>query len=324
MYPQGVSPASSASNPVGIIFVYFVLIWPAAIFFLNGVVPKDIVEGAGMAAALGLAGIGIAIYGFLKKERISLVPEGYGIFVMVPLFLSSLVSSWRTLHLDLTIYGYGFELGTVGSTLSLFLVCVIAGSISRTAASWLLRAFLSFVALAGAFFVCGYFTGFGSGLGIYWSDFSMLLASALPAAFIWSYVRIKGDKSPWISVGVLFLITISFLTFFFAKAAVLVAMVFLAVVFLEFIFSRSMDVKKSYAMTAIGVVLLTLSFFGWEGATSKMSSSVQPSFLSGVLVVVPAYLESPQQVLLGMGANSYGEAWEKYRPVEFNASPVWY
>ncbi len=76
---------------------------------------------------------------------------------------------------------------------------------------------------------------------------------------------------------------------------------------------------------AVGIASLLLFFCGNSIPFPRMSAGmpVSPQFSDAVAVVAASYRASPIRAFVGTGPNTYAQAWELYKPVSVNKTPLW-
>lgn len=81
--------------------------------------------------------------------------------------------------------------------------------------------------------------------------------------------------------------------------------------------------KKFLWLALAAAILLFLRLLFWESAaTSMLATEFRLSYPPSARILAASLSESPHSFILGMGPSHFSAAWESYRPLSFNSSPL--
>lgn len=334
-------------------YITIALVFLIPIFFIPG--------GAvalGMAkSSLLILGVALASLAFVYETWRAggvVLPRHYLMLVVALLPVVYLLSALLATPSSLSLFGYGFEVGTFGFILLGAAILVLVSAI-YTDASRVLHAllafFLSFVLLAlfslvkilfgGDLLTLGNFFGnMGNPLGS-WTDMAVAFGLlAVVSALTLGVLPMKGLMK-WLLtlafVAAMFLLVV--INFQTAFIFTLIASVLMYVYFLKIenhLANGESGERGSFmggkllpiVLGIISLVFLVNPNIGSDrtlgsvvsGVFGINNTEVRPSF-SATLGVSKAVLS--QVALLGSGPNTFGHDWLIYKPANINATPFW-
>ena len=317
--PQPVS--SFVSTCIAVV----VIALPVLIVPFMGVAPV-FQKGMLFAFLFGLALCALGIEILIARRSIQ-VPDSF-VLAGVPLLVVATVSFLVSGEQSVLLAGSSFEIGTVGSLLLFFSALAAGASLSSRMAERLLHLFAGAILVTTAFSVAiivlapelfGGATLVGS-----WMELSFLIAGALITAV--TFADTEGSVRLRVSYSVASVVLGACLILFFDAGAALVSLVFVVCITawrfrLYFIDARKHALPWAGCMCAVFISMLLL--FGMRSPALHLEPIGRPSLRATELVAVPSALETRTHTLIGSGPATFSETWDKYRPVEFNATPYW-
>ena len=283
---------------------------------------QDLIQQQGIlvAVAFGIACCLIAAM-YILGENISFHPAA---LLGVPLLIIAAVSNIQTPGFIQSVFGNGFELGTVGS-FALFAGAVAFGVLGRRAT---VRVFLTAFVGAGAFASLGAVLlrlGFDvlEPFGELWLYTSFMFCSAALVAAI----LIDAERNAWyrISYAAALLSLLAGVAVFFDPTIAGIGIgVLAAFVVATFTIGKTSDYSRA-PLAAICMMLTLAAFlaFGLSAPPITGTGNAYPSLLATEFIIEPVYTDSLKNVLIGAGPNSFSYAWGMYRPQEVNMTPLW-
>lgn len=243
----------------------------------------------------------------------------------LPLPAVALVSALVNQTSLMSWWGVGLEFGTIGSAV-LYAGAIFAGGLLPPApARFLLHAFIAATACAGV--VAGVAValfGDSSTLGS-WPELSAAIAAALLSAtllFDWSEALEGGQWRLLFESAVLGVCFLLFFNTVFALSVIVLLVVALLIQFAAF--AAHVPRMRAPLLSCItALVLLAALFFGMQSPLLSVPPDIRPSLVATELVGGPLYFSSLKGALLGSGPNTFSQVWNKYRPNEFNTTPLW-
>ena len=277
-------------------------------------------QGILVAFAFGIACCLVALELFFRRDFFFRPAALLG----APLIIVAALSSIHTHALIQTVFGYGFEPGTVGS-LVLFAAAIAFGTlVPRDTSRWFFITFI-FCGVAGALGVLllRLTADFPSPLIGSWPDTSFLLCSAALVAAVFS----DGEESVRLRVlyGAAALALLAGFGIFFnpVAAGIGVTLVVLFVAIRSAVDWISGDVKPPFASILTGIVIAVFLMSGAWGAPAATVKKAYPSLLATQFIIGPAYTDSLHVALVGTGPGSFSYAWSMYKPLEINTTQLW-
>lgn len=317
--PQSVSSCASVCI-AGAVIALPILIVP-----FSGVAPV-FQKGILFAFLLGLALCALGIELLVARRSIR-VPDPFilqGLLLLVVAGASFLVSRAHILSLA----GSSFEIGTVGSLLLFFAALAAGASLSARMAGGLLHLFAGATLVTTAFSVAiivlapelfGGATLVGS-----WMELSFLIAGALITAV--TFADTGESVGLRVSYSVASAVLGACLILFFDTGAALASLVFVVCITAWRARLFFIDARR-HALPWAGFIcaffITTLLLLGVRSPALHLEPIGRPSLRATELVAIPSILESRSRTLIGSGPGTFSETWDKYRPVEFNATPYW-
>ncbi|MBI5457482.1 hypothetical protein HY971_02030 [Candidatus Kaiserbacteria bacterium] len=267
-------------------------------------------------------GIALCIYAVavIFNTRFSFRPI---VLLGVPIVLVAAFSSIQTQAGIYSVFGNGFEPGTVGSLVLFAAAIAIGFSALSRAPRWFLYTYLM-AGVVGAFGAA--FLWFGldvlKPLSGTWPHLSYVLCStALLAALLFD--RDGPGRRRGVYGAAATVLLGGFAAFFDpAAAGIGIAMGIIAVILTLASDKGSAYSQFPFATAFASILLLTFLMFGL-GQPRGTTVNAYPSFLATQLIIGPAYTHSLGTALFGTGPNSFSYAWNAYRPQEINMTPLW-
>ncbi len=280
-------------------------------------------KGMVVAFLLGVGGCVIGVAVILFRGSTFTVPTLALLMAPGTLLAVALVSSAFAPMTRIALWGTGFELSTLGSVLVFAATAVAASLVSPRFIRGFLYTFVISVAVAG---VISWLLHIwsprllgGETVAGEWSDLSFLIAAALLVCAI-MYDRAKGTRLVSATCGLA--LAACFVAFFHPTAALLLAVGSIAVM-CYFLVYRVKEQRTPVALGFVAITVFAVFTLGIHTPLLNLVPDVRPSLLATELVLEPLYLESLPKALFGEGANMLPVVWERYRVVQFNASPLW-
>ncbi len=270
-----------------------------------------------VVAAVGI-GLFLAVH-FLLSEKVRIAPSviTVALLLIAGMLVLSTVFSFSVQH---SLLGFGMEVGTVASFLALY-VLYIAGRNSfatEHSITLFLRildiALVALVLFTVAFgfigvtqmpfdvFDIGVFAGLILLLSILrFEHTNNVLYSVCIASFAYVGLLIGNDRFLQVAValGILFIIALTVII----RGA-----------------SFRMPFFSAFAFVCVSVLFL---FPGQPVISFGQTSDIRPSWEATRTVVARAVVDNPARAMIGTGPNTFGYAWNLYKPEAINATPVW-
>ncbi len=287
----------------------------------------------------------------LQESRLSL-PWVIGLAAPLPLLIGLFVSALFSGVIKHSLFGSGYEHGTVWFWLLLSLVFGLSALIFQSKER-VIRVFLGLLAagvvvflfqviltIFGPFNWLSLFTAKTVNLIGKWNELAIFFGLiTIIAVSIWELVPPKGSKLISYLVGVSLvtsLIALAFINFY--RVWLVVAILSLALfIYLVVIRERGDPAagrrrrvtRPVFAVLVVAIIFLTIgqsnSLIGrglnWVTANLEMNSlEVWPTESATWQVLKQTLLQDP---LLGAGPNQFATRWQAFKPLGVNASPFW-
>ena len=317
--PQSISSLASTCIAAA------VTVLPVLIVPFTGVAPV-FQKGMLFAFLFGLALCALGIELLIARRSIR-VPDSF-VLAGVPLLVVATVSFLVSGAQSILLVGSSFEIGTVGSLLLFFAALAAGASLTARMASGLLHLFVGAILVTTAFSVAiiGLAPALFAGATLVgpWTELSFLIAAALIAAV--TFADTEGSAGLRVSYSVASTVLGACLVLFFDTSAALAALVF--VMCITAWRARLFFIDSSrHALPWVGCICATfiamLLLFGVRSPALHLEPIGRPSLRATELVAIPSILETRTHTLIGSGPATFSETWDKYRPIEFNATPYW-
>lgn len=289
-------------------------------------IPGGVEEGI-IAASISGGFILFCALLFILPRSIQLTfPKSYLPFLGLPLFVVACVSAISIGYSRGQVWGAGFDLGTVGFFALFALSMLFAALIPRHLAPMFLRIFLGGVALFSGVFLVALTLFQGSGVAVMaivsWPQLAFLLGAALLVSAAMADAGFGQTRYRYGALALFFGIA---LVIFFHPAAVVLVFV-LSALYGAFVFwerrriaAHFFPVATLLAATFTGGMLLV----GVRSPVASVQPDVRPSLTATEFIIVPAYMETMRTALIGTGPHTLPQAWERYRPPQFNRGVLW-
>lgn len=283
---------------------------------------QDLVQQQGILVAVifGIVCCLIAVTCILE-ENISFHPAA---LLGIPLLIVAVVSNVQTPSLIQSIFGYGFEIGTVGSFV-LFGASVAFGVLGGRGST---RVFLYTFIGAGALASLGAVLlrlgfDFLKPFGELWSHMPFIFCSAaLVAAILFDAERNGWYRAAYAAALLSLLGGVA--AFFDPTIAGVGIIMVAAFVAITFVLDRTLEYSRPLlAAICMGLTLTAFLVCGLSVPPVTGTGNAYPSLLATEFIIGPVYVDSVKTALIGTGSNSFSYAWAMYRPQEVNMTPLW-
>ena len=289
----------------------------------NDSLEKGMIAAFVLGAGLCLSGLAL----FLSRAALPLVRNG-AFLAGLGLLVVAVISAARAGPSEMSFFGLGFEVGTVGS-IALFAFAVAAPAfLSERIARFFPRVFVFAVLLSGVYAfvraVAGSSSDEGGTLAASSAHLALLSAGALAVALFLADHEKDARLRLCFSACAIVLAIVLFS--FFELTAVLVLLFALAVLLFALAARSSMfrDGRVPLNIILGIIVLVLLVSFGSRTPFFASATETRPTLLLTEIVAMSALSDNIGNVLIGTGPRSFSAAWERYRPVELNATPLWH
>ncbi len=307
-----------------LIYAAMLVALPVIVIPFTGIVPelqKGILVGFVLGGALCVLSLQLLL------SRAIEVPRSLFAYLGAPLVLVAGVSAYISGISGTPLWGMGFEWGSFGS-LVLFAFSIALGfSVSHHMALLLLRFFTAIVVLtayaSAALLTFAPEVISGSTLAGAWPDLSFLIGAASLVSLALTYY--EEGYFLRIAQGALSILALAaFFLFFETVAASVLAGVLIAIaIFLGIRSEGDFAQRIPLLFVASAAFVLALLALGVRGPGLSIQSVGRPSLFVTEIVAVPGVLSTLPHTLLGTGPGTFAATWDRHRPVEFNATPVW-
>lgn len=287
---------------------------------------SSITQGATIAICFGVGLLASALWYLRDTAAQELLPP---LVVVLPgalcIFIAvfSLILSGVPLGVQL---GAGFEMGTLGSY-ALFVIASLIGAAVCIRRASLMLILLEVASVVGTFVVIGVWLKLLPSVLLSFADFQLGLffcAIALMAAVLFD-ITVSSWPRLWHVAVALLSVTGALLLFVPEMVFLVVGAALLYGIFVYMPEAlRARRARVPLAALAIILVIVFAFLFGYRNTSiSHITPSVRPSLRATQIVVGAAYAQSLPTALLGTGPASFSNAWNAYRPTEFNSTPLW-
>ncbi len=317
--PQSVSSFASVCIAVAVITL------PILIVPLTGIAPV-FQKGILLAFLLGLTLCALGIELLITRRSIP-VPDAF-VLAGLPLLVIAAISFFVSGTNIILLAGSSFEIGTVGSLLLFFAALVAGASLTVRICGRLLHLFvgtiLATTALSIAVMILAPELLGGATLVGPWTELCFLIAAALIIAV--TFADTEGEVRVRVSYKVVSAVLGACFVLFFDTSAALVSLVFVACITawrFRLFFTDARRHAFPWAACICTIFIAVLLLLGVGSLALRLEPIGRPSFRATELVVIPSMLESRSRTLVGSGPATFSQVWDKYRPVEFNATAYW-
>ena len=318
-----------------------------SLFFFIPYVPVTLGASKGFLLSIGMA---LSLFFWLIArlgEGTFTFPKDKIILSVALIALVFLISSFFSFSHYVSLFGSGFELGTFGSLLILFVLFFLSAQYFQTEkriwwflGSLFLGAFvLALFEIVHVFFgVDRLFPGMLSGISSgnlvgSWNDFALFfglitLLSLFTLEFIKTRPLFRGMHYVLLGLGILFLIVIN------VPLVWLMVGIFAVLMFVYNISLQQADItivgdgKKKFPFLSLSIVFICLVFLVGNNLIGSWVSKyvtiynpdVRPSISSTLQIAYKSFTHNPA---LGTGPNTFSIDWSLWQPEQINQTIFW-
>lgn len=278
-------------------------------------------KGSMAAFALSITCFAGAFY-LLKGEVQIRLPRSIMILAGVPVVAVAGISMLGRQSFETMAYGLTLEVGTAGFFV-VFAGAILTGSLlPRRDTGRLLSIFVVSVILAGASTALWYLFGYmqsGETAAGNWQQLSLLVLGALVVAVVRADTALSGARTLALLPAAILAGLFFFLSYAPAASAAILMLLAASAAILAYQRARRIPWYSIGAAVFLGALLLP----GVASPLSREWPLAKPSLQITTLIIGYEYYESPRDAFLGGGPNTFARAWERFRPLALNSTPLW-
>jgi hypothetical protein len=266
--------------------------------------------------------VGAAIV-FISRNALASGPSVLSV-VALPLVLLASVSALLNNTPSISWLGEALEMGTVASYGLFALALALASLVPAARARFVLYVFIGSALVCGVVSAVASMFGAGSGVLSNWPTISAAVTLALVCASALADWSDEWGEREWVLALVSSVLLVCLFLFFnIVYVSIVAGAALVSVAARTVLFSIGRTIRPPTLSLLLVLSLGAAVALGVRDPMLQVPPDVRPSFEATQLVSGPSFANSLTHALIGAGPESFGQIWNKYRPQEFNQTPLW-
>jgi len=307
----------------GLIASIGVALLPLLVVPLIGVVAED-QKGPMIGLVLGVALVVGAVVAFVSRGALASRAPTTLSFIGIPLVAVAGASALVNGAPSVVWFGEAMEWGTVVSYAVFAFAIILASQVPARLGRLTLYIYVSVALFVGVVSAIASIVSGNSGILSNWPTISAAVALALvcvAALADWSGEWGDGEWVLALGSAALFVCVLLFFNIVYVSAAAVALLV--SVIARAALFSTGRASRLPVLSFLLLLGLVASIVLGMRNPVLPVQPDLRPSLEATRLVSGPIFVTNLTKTLVGAGPESFGQVWNRYRPQEFNQTPLW-